>query len=213
MSLRYIRHLGMMNPDHIQAVKAMKARFSYGDVARYKDGPKKGHPRAHRQLFTGKPQRPYLDPFGGTRRRAHVNVWHVGDTYPMSLDDTTDGDAKRQAQEIMDDLRAPLATETIVAAAVRLPIDQSDTEWTHKLEYIVMSAPAPARHHHVVQANWALHGVPIGPHEQGFLTSTGRYVDRKEAFLIALASGQLKPDKVKQADRRVTPDLFSEDLW
>lgn len=40
--------------------------------------------------------------------------------------------------------------------------------------------------------------------DQGFLTSTGRYVDRHEGAKIALASGQID---------KATPHLFSEDLW
>lgn len=39
---------------------------------------------------------------------------------------------------------------------------------------------------------------------QGFITSTGRFVDRKEAAVIAYNSGQIK-EQVKQ--------LFSEDLY
>lgn len=40
--------------------------------------------------------------------------------------------------------------------------------------------------------------------EQGFLTNTDRFVDRKEAVQIALASGQIQEPKHY---------LFSEDLW
>lgn len=41
--------------------------------------------------------------------------------------------------------------------------------------------------------------------DQGFLTSTGRFVDREEAWTIAVAAGQVE----KGAAR----DLWSEDLY
>jgi hypothetical protein len=41
----------------------------------------------------------------------------------------------------------------------------------------------------------------------GFITSTGRFVDREEAFRIAEASGQM-------LKRPISPGrLFTEDLW
>jgi len=43
---------------------------------------------------------------------------------------------------------------------------------------------------------------------QGFLTSTGRFVDREEAFNIAEAAGQLN-DRNRFGNRT----LFSEDLY
>jgi hypothetical protein len=43
--------------------------------------------------------------------------------------------------------------------------------------------------------------------EQGFVTSTGRFVDRTEGARVALAAGQIK-------ELRYQPDtLFSEELW
>lgn len=55
----------------------------------------------------------------------------------------------------------------------------------------------------------------IEPHQthgkrQGFLTTAGRYVDRREAQALALAAGQVDPQKTIQA---VPGDLFSEDLY
>ena len=43
--------------------------------------------------------------------------------------------------------------------------------------------------------------------ESGFVTSTGRFVDRHEAFRIAKAAGQL----LERAHGG--PQLFSEDVW
>ena len=42
---------------------------------------------------------------------------------------------------------------------------------------------------------------------QGFMTSTGRFVDRKEAWKIAVASGQIREN------RGYNKELFSEDLY
>lgn len=44
--------------------------------------------------------------------------------------------------------------------------------------------------------------------DQGFLTSTGRYVGRKEAADIARMAGQ-----ILRPERQGTIDLFSEDLY
>ena len=44
----------------------------------------------------------------------------------------------------------------------------------------------------------------VGDYEQGFLTSKGRFVDRKEAGKIAFERGQIKKE---------TDCLFSEDLY
>lgn len=42
----------------------------------------------------------------------------------------------------------------------------------------------------------------------GFYTSYGRFVDRKEAYQVALEAGQ-----VKKGETTHTDSLFSEDLW
>lgn len=105
--------------------------------------------------------------------------------------------------------------ETIVAAAVRLPVSERFTSkmWQGKRAYpdhLTITAPPPARHHtllHPLYDWWAgknPHGV-----DQGFITSTGRYVDREEGLQIALASGQPMIDHPSRHDRL----LFSEDLW
>jgi hypothetical protein len=73
----------------------------------------------------------------------------------------------------------------------------------------VYSLPAPARHHNVI-ALMIRDGLPnesCAIHNQGFVTSTDRFVDRYEAFRIARAAGQLW--------RSPTPPdmLTSEDVW
>lgn len=71
---------------------------------------------------------------------------------------------------------------------------------------IVASLPAPARHGDVLRKLYDFNPIAIGGDSQGFLTSAGRYVNRRDAADLALAAGQV--DKLISA-----PDLYSEDLW
>ena len=90
-----------------------------------------------------------------------------------------------------------LKTERIAAAAV--------------YEGVIISLPPPARHHTILYSlNHALGSHLIGPNQQGFVTSTGRYVNRTEAYYIAERAGQLLP---RPADGYQGNELYSEDLW
>lgn len=60
----------------------------------------------------------------------------------------------------------------------------------------------PARHHTIL--HMLNQTIGLSEHDQGFLTSLGRYVDRQEAAGLARAAGQT----VSQRQQ-----LFSEDLW
>jgi hypothetical protein len=51
-----------------------------------------------------------------------------------------------------------------------------------------------------------------GEYEQGFLTNTNRFVGRREAYKIALESGQIKKKKINN-DKEEIYHLFSEDVW
>lgn len=88
-------------------------------------------------------------------------------------------------------------SETIVAAAL-------------KVDNLIVSAPPPARHHTLLFAlhnTYGKRGPRVGPSDQGFVTSAGRFVQRDEAARLAVAAGQiLKPKFQPNA-------LFSEDLW
>lgn len=70
--------------------------------------------------------------------------------------------------------------------------------------------PPPARHHTILHAIAHLRpDVIIGPDEQGFVTDTGRWVDRFEAKRIAIEAQQyLVPEDIDLRDR-----LYSEELW
>lgn len=89
-------------------------------------------------------------------------------------------------------------TETITAAAC-----------IHK--GIVYSLPPPARHHTVMRHIWDTFGeVFIGPAAQGFVTSRGRFVNRRKALRIVKAANQ---PQIDHPALNVGGRLFSEDLW
>ena len=71
---------------------------------------------------------------------------------------------------------------------------------------LVLSLPAPSRHHHVQVAAVKLGLEIVGQHEQGFLTSTGRFVRRSPARVIAENAGQL-------TGKRLSKVFTSEELW
>lgn len=68
-----------------------------------------------------------------------------------------------------------------------------------------ISGKAPNRHYHLCKQiiEW---GADPEDFEQGFITATGEFVDRRRAAELALACGQIKALKTP-------PDLYSEDLW
>jgi hypothetical protein len=71
----------------------------------------------------------------------------------------------------------------------------------------IWAVEQPGRHSHVC---WTMDMLHVPTHymsTQGFLTSYGRYVDRKEAALIAVSANQLL-DMQNHPTR-----LFSEDVW
>jgi hypothetical protein len=70
----------------------------------------------------------------------------------------------------------------------------------------VFTLPRPNRHHNIL---WWLSVLSVPSqltHDQGFVTSAGRYVDRLEAAEIAQRSGQVQT-------LISPPHLYSEDLW
>jgi len=85
--------------------------------------------------------------------------------------------------------------ETIVMAAIKTsPVT-------------VAAVLKPGRHKDVI-AQLTHHGysaMAVGPTSQGFVTSEGRFVDRKEAKEIAL--------EAKQIEDMARSELHSEDVW
>lgn len=75
-----------------------------------------------------------------------------------------------------------------------------------ELDGLIYTMPPPARHHDIV------YKMPEGAArlacEQGFLTSTGRFLDRTVARYMAIDMKQVKDMSVLHPRH-----LFSEDLW
>lgn len=74
------------------------------------------------------------------------------------------------------------------------------------------TSPKPQRHGGLMQEmieDWGCEPPVVG--EEGFLTSAGRFVNRKEALVLARAAGQLR--RRKQPGDYDGDELFSEDVW
>lgn len=71
------------------------------------------------------------------------------------------------------------------------------------------------RHHDILQRFYG--EVSKNPKDQGFYTSAGRFVDRREGMLIAIDAGQIeKVSSVFRPNKNgelVVKDLYSEDLY
>jgi len=97
-----------------------------------------------------------------------------------------------------------MRSELIETAAVR--VHQGLTYGPLILPALVFDVPRPLRHDAAIRAACsALRIDHMGEnHDQGFVTSRGRFVGREEAGEIALASGQTQ---------RKLESLTSEDVW
>lgn len=105
--------------------------------------------------------------------------------------------------------------ETIVAAAITVPVPAHlrDQSWNGRKtypEFLTVTAPPPARHGSLMHPIYELLGHDLGPAHQGFVTSKGRYVDRREALEIVIAAGQ---PQIDHPSRNAGGQLYSEDLW
>ncbi len=67
--------------------------------------------------------------------------------------------------------------------------------------------PRPNRHHHVIHLIYQETGEEVITDSQGFVTSSGRYVEREEALEIARNAGQLLPRHFHKTQ------LFSVSVW
>lgn len=86
--------------------------------------------------------------------------------------------------------------ERIVAAAI-------------KVGEIVCMVEPPGRHHNAFYAmSRAGFDQRIGPEQQGFITSMGRFVDRVVGLMIAVRADQIKDQKEGNPN-----ELYSEDMW
>lgn len=76
-----------------------------------------------------------------------------------------------------------------------------------KYDNRIWQLPRPKRHHDVMRSI----GGMFGPHIEGFISSTGEFVNRTEAMRIAVAAGQLR--RRSGPEYYQGPELYSEDLW
>lgn len=96
-------------------------------------------------------------------------------------------------------------SERIERAAVRLVVQDDCGYPKARGLLMVFDVPRPLRHDSAIHAACAaLRLERLGEHEQGFVTSTGRFVDRTEGGVLALLAGQTN---------RVLVSLMSEDVW
>lgn len=76
-----------------------------------------------------------------------------------------------------------------------------------KYNNVVYELPKPNRHHHVIR----MIGGVKGPCIEGFYTSEGNFLNRVDAYALAVKTGQLNRDpNPKKYQGKL---LFSEDLW
>ena len=76
----------------------------------------------------------------------------------------------------------------------------------------VYSVPRPGRHHDVIRLIAEETGEVVDG-DQGFVTSTGRFVDRWKGFQIAKTAHQLNAAELKRRKAREFDQLYSEDIW
>lgn len=88
--------------------------------------------------------------------------------------------------------------ELVVASAVRHPVG------------IIFAIAKPGRHHHCISAMVTVDAAGMEyTHDQGFVTSWGRYLDREDSFNVATAANQI----IKKSGSLGSDELFSEDVW
>lgn len=104
-------------------------------------------------------------------------------------------------------------TPTSGGAAQQLSYTKLMKKITHvAIQYAgkTYSLPAPNRHHNVIRMIAAENGVGVkGPDIQGFLDESGEFLNRRIAFTLATANGQIN----RRPGGYAGPDLYSEDLW
>lgn len=97
--------------------------------------------------------------------------------------------------------------EWIICSAVHI---DDGGEYPHQPRNIATGLVVCGRRHHNCFVTLSLTSISVKQHKcvQGFLTSTDRFVDRREAMTIARREGQLMTE-----DYEGNSLLFSEDLY
>ena len=107
--------------------------------------------------------------------------------------------------------------EYILCAAIKRITPRQDTTMYHNND--ICNIEIGYRHHDIIRRFQG--EISRNPDDQGFYTSKGRFVDRKEAMVIAMAASQVrntyygrKPlmEACKDGDLLVK-NLYSEDLY
>lgn len=81
-----------------------------------------------------------------------------------------------------------------------------------KAKDVVHSLPAPNRHHDVLRTMKEDANRDHGNEVQGFVDEAGRFLNRREAYELAVSTGQI--DRSRHPPNSYDGDeLFSEDLW
>ena len=94
----------------------------------------------------------------------------------------------------------------IVCAAVRLHIDKTG-------EDVILCGP---RHHYIYKQ---LEGLGFEPNKgysrvmDGFVTNTGKFLNRTLALLYAIQIGQVNANIRDEFEKDTKIELYSEDLW
>ena len=84
-----------------------------------------------------------------------------------------------------------------------------------KINHLILSMPQPARHHDILRQISGLFDPRDRPSHsyesevQGFLTDTGEFLNRRDAFKRANECGQ----SLLRRGGFAGDELFSEDLW
>jgi hypothetical protein len=79
---------------------------------------------------------------------------------------------------------------------------------------VICFVPEPGRHHNVLHGLHDAYGKRAHGYDtetQGFITQTGMFLNRRDAFIYAKEIGQ--PLKRHHSDGYQGNELYSEDLW
>lgn len=98
-------------------------------------------------------------------------------------------------------------TEYILCAAIKRKKPRKCNNPYHEETNDILNIELGYRHHDIFHRFSG--ELDISPKAQGFYTSKGRFVDRKEAYKIALEAGQLPKDRISDGINI----LCSEDLY
>lgn len=101
---------------------------------------------------------------------------------------------------------------TIVAAAVRYTLPEIPAKFPYR-PTLIFTMPRPARHGDITATLYLLNPGAALQCEQGFITDDGVFLDRKEAYIHAVANAQPWRADARQGNKYQGDQLFSEDLW